>query len=87
VQTLVGPYSLRSTGISDLTVVNGTPVICIEFNARNQYGKYNGVQRFAFVSTPEGLRPGVRGLGDTTTATCYPSNVVMRPFPELAPIR
>lgn len=87
VQTLVDPYSLRSTAISDVTVVDGRQIVCVEFNARNNYGGYEGVQRTTFVVTPEGLIHGSRARPVTTTATCYAAGVVMRPFPELASIR
>ncbi len=87
VQTLVDPYSLRSTSISDVTVIDGRQVVCVEFNARNNYGGYEGVQRTTFVVTPEGLVHGSRARPVTTTATCYAPGVVMRPFPELALIR
>lgn len=84
---LADPYSLRSTGISAVTEVKGTAVVCVEFNARNQYGGYEGVQRTTFVVTPSGLIHGSRARAGTDTATCYDPAVVMRPFPELAAIK
>lgn len=85
--TLADPYSMRSTGISDVTVVKGIPVVCVEFNAKNNYGGYEGIYRQAFVVRPTGLVPGsVRGSG-TDTDTCYDPAVVMRPFPELGRIQ
>lgn len=84
---LADPYSLRSTGISTVTEVKGTAVVCVEFNARNQYGGYEGVQRTTFVVTPGGLIHGSRARAGTDTATCYDPAVVMRPFPELAAIK
>lgn len=85
---MVDPYSLRSTGISDPQVVkSGARVVCVEYNAKNQVGGYTGIDRMGFVYTPEGLQPGIRGLGGVTNLTCWGPEFVMRPFPELSSIR
>lgn len=84
--TLADPYELRSTGISEPTVVKGVEVVCIEFNAKNGYGGYAGIMRFAFAVTDAGLKPAVM-RSDVTTATCWAPEIVLRPFPELAAIK
>jgi hypothetical protein len=88
-QTLVDPYSLRSTGISEpFTTPDGTTgMFCVEYNARNALGGYTGIDRMGFVWTDRGLRPGTYGLGGVTNLTCFQPGVIMRPFPELGAIR
>lgn len=82
------PYSLRSTGISaPLVSPDGSGMVCIEYNARNALGGYTGIDRQAFVWTPAGLRPALRGLGGVTNLTCFQPGITMRPFPELSQIR
>lgn len=80
------PYSLRSTEISDRTVVDGVPVLCVGFNAKNLAGGYGGIYRKPFEITPDGLIPGERSRR-VNSDTCYGAGIVMRPFPELAAIR
>ncbi|GJE78068.1 hypothetical protein [Methylorubrum suomiense] len=80
------PYSLRSTEISDRTVVNGVSVLCVAFNARNLAGGYAGIYRKPFEITPAGLVPGERSYR-VNTETCYAPQITMRPFPELSAIK
>lgn len=89
---LADPYSLRSTGISDVQPLQGDSGrviqqgICVQFNGKNAYGSYVGIDRMVFVVTPGGIVRGDWRQG-VSTATCLTEGVSYRPFPELAAIQ
>lgn len=85
-QFFADPYSLRSTEISDRTEVDGVPVLCVAFNAKNAYGAYAGTYRKPFEITSTGLVPGERSYR-VDTGTCWRPSIVMKPFPELSAIK
>lgn len=90
-ETLPDPYEMRSTAASEPTPLKARDgsqisVVCVEFNARNGYGGYMGIDRMPFVETAGQLVPGSK-LRVVDTATCYQPGVVLRPFPELGKIR
>lgn len=80
------PYALRSTQISDRTVVKGVPVLCVMFNAKNAYGAYTGIDDMPFEITPNGLKI-VETNYKFDTATCRQPQITWHPFPELSAIR
>lgn len=90
-QTLNDPYSLRSTGISEVQTLKGynrqiPSGICVQFNAKNAVGGYAGLQRLVFVRTERGLVYG-DWRQNVSDQTCLVEGVTYRPFPELASIR
>ena len=80
------PYSLRSTEISDRTVVGGVSVICVGFNGKNAYGAYTGIHRTPFEVRGAQLVHASRSYA-VNTDTCRAPEIRMRPFPELSAIR
>ncbi|GBU16895.1 MAG: hypothetical protein COT28_15440 [Methylobacterium sp. CG08_land_8_20_14_0_20_71_15] len=91
-QTLRDPYSIRSTGISEVRPLTGDagrtiPAgICVRYNAKNGYGAYGGIDTLVFVRTPTGLVYG-DWRHAVSTKTCWVDNVVYGPFPELANLK
>lgn len=89
---LADPYDLRSTGISDVVPLKGyggrdIPAgICVQFNGKNQYGAYAGINRLVYVRTASGLAYGDAKFG-VSTSTCEVEGVTYKPFPELGKIR
>ena len=90
---LADPYSLRSTGISDVIPLKGIydreiPAgICVRFNGKNAYGAYVGIDRLVYVKTERGLMYGPDARVGVSTSTCNVEGVSYRPFPELANIK
>lgn len=87
-QKFADPYSLRSPGLSEpFKAKSGAWVVCVEYNAKNLAGGYTGLDRFPLVATTDKRLLDASYTRTVDTATCYGSEVIMHPFPELSRIR